>query len=109
MVDALATSREQQQRLITDASHEMRTPLTSLRTNIELLGRTELPDAERGEVVDALQLEVGELSDLVAELVELATDRSRDEAPEPVVLADLANDVADACDPPIRPRGHSDR
>ncbi len=94
MVDALATSREQQQRLITDASHEMRTPLTSLRTNIELLGRAELPDAERGEVVDALQLEVGELSDLVAELVELATDRSRDEAPEPVVLADLANDVA---------------
>ena len=37
MVAALATSREQQQRLIADASHEMRTPLTSLRTNIELL------------------------------------------------------------------------
>ncbi len=95
MVDALATSREQQQRLITDASHEMRTPLTSLRTNIEMLGRADgMPEAQRVEVVDALQLEVGELSELVAELVELATDRSRDEAPEPVVLADLAQDVA---------------
>jgi two-component system sensor histidine kinase MprB len=95
MVDALATSRAQQQRLITDASHEMRTPLTSLRTNIELLGRADgLPPAERGEVLDALQLEVGELSDLVAELVELATDSSRTEAPEPVVLAEIANDVA---------------
>ncbi len=95
MVDALATSRAQQQRLITDASHEMRTPLTSLRTNIELLGRANgLPDAQRTEVVDALQLEVGELSDLVAELVELATDSSRAEPTEPVVLADIAGDVA---------------
>ena len=95
MVDALATSRAQQQRLITDASHEMRTPLTSLRTNIELLGRANgLPDAQRTEVVDALQLEVGELSYLVAELVELATDSSRTEPTEPVVLADIAGDVA---------------
>ncbi len=95
MVDALATSRAQQQRLITDASHEMRTPLTSLRTNIEVLGRADqMPEAQRAEVVDALQLEVGELSELVAELVELATDSSKAEAPEPVVLADLATDVA---------------
>ncbi len=95
MVDALATSRAQQQRLITDASHEMRTPLTSLRTNIEVLGRADqMPEAQRAEVLDALQLEVGELSELVAELVELATDSSKAEAPEPVVLADLATDVA---------------
>ena len=91
MVDALATSRAQQQRLITDASHEMRTPLTSLRTNIEVLGRADqmpVGPARRGARRAAAR--GGELSELVAELVELATDSSKAEAPEPVVLADLA-------------------
>ena len=94
MVHALATSREQQQRLISDASHEMRTPLTSLRTNIELLGRgDQLAPSERQEVVEALNVEVAELSDLVGELVDLATDSWKDEPAEPVRLADLADDV----------------
>ena len=83
MVGALATSREQQQRLVTDASHEMRTPLTSLRTNLELLEQLDrLPAAERAEVLEAVQVDVGELTHLLTELVELATDGSNDEAPE---------------------------
>lgn len=68
-----------------DASHELRTPLTTLRTNIELLQRaesagTEKIDAgERRQIVDDTVVELQELSDLVAELVELAaeTDRSQ--------------------------------
>jgi two-component system, OmpR family, sensor histidine kinase MprB len=96
MVQALATSREQQQRLITDASHEMRTPLTSLRTNLELLEYLDrLPGADRASILAAVQDDVGELTNLLAELVELATDRlSSDETPEQVELADLARDVA---------------
>ena len=39
MVGALTTSREQQQRLVMDASRELRTPLTAVRTNIEVLAR----------------------------------------------------------------------
>ncbi|MBV9953173.1 MAG: HAMP domain-containing protein, partial [Acidimicrobiia bacterium] len=39
MVDAVRHSQQQQQRLVSDASHEMRTPLTSLRSNMELLER----------------------------------------------------------------------
>ena len=78
MLAALATSREQQQRLITDASHELRTPLTSLRTNVELLQRAKaLPVGERDQIVDDAVLEVEELSALVAELVDLATDARR--------------------------------
>jgi two-component system sensor histidine kinase MprB len=96
MVDALAESRREQQQLVSDASHELRTPLTSLRTNAELLARhDELEPDEHRAVVEALQYEVGELTALVSELVELATDRSAsDEPPEPVDLADLARAVA---------------
>ncbi len=96
MVDALATSRREQQRLVGDASHELRTPLTSLRTNAELLARAdELGPGEYDDVVEGVQLEIQELTDLVSELVELAGDSSGSgEAPESVELVDLARDVA---------------
>lgn len=101
MMAGLATSREQQQRLVTDASHELRTPLTSLRTNIELLERAEsLPAAQRGELVRGellsdVRLELDELTHLVEELVELATDRSGPaEQFETVQLAEVAEAVA---------------
>lgn len=95
MVAALATSREQQQRLVTDASHEMRTPLTSLRTNLELLQHLEqLPPPERADLLEAVQVDVGELTNLLTELVELATDVSSDEAPEALDLVGLVQGVA---------------
>jgi two-component system, OmpR family, sensor histidine kinase MprB len=96
MVAALAASREQQQRLVSDASHEMRTPLTSITSNLELLQRvSELPPDERGEVLAAVGIDVRELTHLVAELVELATDPSTEDEPlEPLRLADMARDVA---------------
>jgi len=96
MVDRLASSRRQQRQLITDASHELRTPLTSLRTNAELLDRGQLSAEQQTAAVKGIQVEVHELTSLVSELVELATDQSNnDEDPEPVVLAELARDVAD--------------
>jgi len=96
MVDALGESRREQQQLISDASHELRTPLTSIKTNAELLARAdELEPGEYEAVVVGLQLEVGELTDLVSELVELATDRSANrEAAEVVALTELARSVA---------------
>jgi two-component system sensor histidine kinase MprB len=92
MVGALATSREQQQRLVADASHELRTPLTTLRTNVELLRRAPaLPPDERDVVLRDIDTESRELSDLVDELVELATDRTvPGEERQAVDLAELA-------------------
>jgi len=105
MLAALGSSRAQQQRLVMDASHELRTPLTALRTNIELLQRAgTLDDAQRTELVDAAQVELEELGDLVAELVDLATDAR---AEEPVQLADIGDLVERVVDRERRRTGRS--
>ncbi len=95
MLIALDTSREQQQRLVVDASHELRTPLTAVRTNIDFLGHATTLDAdERAQLIAETRLELDELTNLVSEMVELATDVRSEEAVEPVALADVVNDVA---------------
>lgn len=95
MLAALATSRDQQKRLIADASHELRTPLTAVRTNIEFLERAgTLDPTERQALLSETRLELAELTTLVAELVELATDARSDEPITEVDLAQVADDVA---------------
>ena len=116
MLEALAVSRTQQHRLVADAGHELRTPLTSIRTNIELLARAEQPAAqpppeqpgkeqpdgrsgldadERRQMLDDVQFELDQLTELVSELVELATDQRSQGEPERVDLAVLAASVVD--------------
>jgi two-component system, OmpR family, sensor histidine kinase MprB len=78
MLGALQRSLTAQRQLVSDASHELRTPLTSLRLNAELLAAEPgLPEAERQEVLDRVVAQVGELSQLVASLTELARDESQ--------------------------------
>lgn len=96
MLAALETSRRQQHRLVQDASHELRTPLTSLRTSIEVLGRaTDLGSADARRLLDRATFELVELSELVTELVELATDTATDETPEDLELGDLVEEVVE--------------
>jgi two-component system sensor histidine kinase MprB len=95
MLVALDTSREQQRRLVVDASHELRTPLTAVRTNIDFLGHaTTLDPDERAQLIAETRLELDELTNLVTEMVDLATDVRSEEPIEPVPLADVAQDVA---------------
>ncbi|MEX1287792.1 MAG: HAMP domain-containing sensor histidine kinase [Acidimicrobiia bacterium] len=97
MITALSTSRDQQHRLVMDASHELRTPLTSLRTNIEVLRsrRDQLAAGQRDELLGDVSADVVELSDLVAELVELATDQHTAELAERLRLDDVAEQAAE--------------
>ena len=98
MLHALDSSREQQRRLIADASHELRTPLTSLRTNVEVLSRvTDMDPAERQRVLADLSSELEELSSLVAELVDLATEQRDADFEAPIDLR-LDEIVASAVD-----------
>lgn len=94
MLAALDASRRQQQQLVDDASHELRTPLTTLRTNIELLARRpDLPPGERQELLDAVTAELEELTTLVTELVDLASERDPEREAETVDLGELTRRV----------------
>ncbi|MGI9584229.1 MAG: ATP-binding protein [Acidimicrobiia bacterium] len=88
-------SRSQQVRLVRDAGHELRTPLTALRMNIELLQRHEISGSEQREMIDAASAEVEELSDLVAEVLDLATGRYEEEVAARVALGDIVRAVTD--------------
>jgi two-component system sensor histidine kinase MprB len=92
MLEALHESRVQQRQLVSDASHELRTPLTSLRTNIEVLARNDdLPAAERTALLRDVTFELEELTKVVTELVELASDtRAEMDVHEDVRLDQLA-------------------
>jgi two-component system, OmpR family, sensor histidine kinase MprB len=73
MLGALEESTRAQRQLVADASHELRTPLTSLRTNIEVLaGKGELPDDERERLLHDVVEQLGEMTSLITELIELA-------------------------------------
>jgi two-component system sensor histidine kinase MprB len=92
MLGRLAAARDAQDRLVQDAAHELRTPLTSLRTNASVLRRfAELSPRARERLIDDLQGETRELSELVDELVELALSRRDDEVEAPVRLAVVAD------------------
>ena len=97
MLAALDMSREQQRDLIRDASHELQTPLTSLRTNVEVLaGRPSMPETERRRLLADVSQQVAELNALMDNLVELARDT--DTATEEATEIDLDRLVTDAVD-----------
>jgi two-component system sensor histidine kinase MprB len=73
MLGALEESTRARGQLVADASHELRTPLTSLRTNIEVLASDrELPPGERERLLSDVVEQLGEMTNLISELIELA-------------------------------------
>ncbi len=96
MLGRLAGAREEQHRLVQNASHELRTPLTSLRTNVSVMRRfDQLSPQARDRLVEDLQGETRELTDLVNELVALATERRENEPWQHVVLREVAETAAE--------------
>jgi len=87
MLGALEESSRARSQLVADASHELRTPLTSLRTNIEVLASDrELPAGERERLLSDVVEQLGEMTTLIAELIELARGEEHAGVPEDVRL-----------------------
>jgi len=81
MLESLEQAQQRQRQLVQDASHELRTPLTSLRTNIEVLASSDrLPPGERDQLLRDVIAQLGEMTELVGELTELA--RGEEQAAE---------------------------
>jgi two-component system sensor histidine kinase MprB len=95
MLDTLEGSIAAQRQLVADASHELRTPVTSLRTNIEVLAENRLDGAERRRLVADVQAQAEELSALVADLIELARGDQPSPAREDVRLDALVAEAVE--------------
>jgi two-component system, OmpR family, sensor histidine kinase MprB len=93
-LDALESSVESQRNLVADASHELRTPIATLRANIQLLRDADrLSAAEQQALRDDIITELDELTALVADVVELARGTKPTGEPDDVRLDAIVVDV----------------
>jgi two-component system, OmpR family, sensor histidine kinase MprB len=91
-LDALERSLESQRHLIADASHELRTPMAALRSNIQIfLEAGRLPEEERAELQQAIVAELDELAQLVSDVLQLARGSMPAEELEPVDLSEIVH------------------
>jgi len=95
-IDALDASVHAQRQLVADASHELRTPITSLRTNIEILQQAEQMDlAERRRLLSDVVEQIEELTLLMNDLIELARGEEPHAAAEEIRLDQLVREVVE--------------
>jgi two-component system sensor histidine kinase MprB len=97
-VAALDASVDAQRQLVADASHELRTPVTSLRTNIEILqAQGSQMDADTQAVMlDEVVEQIEEMTLLINDLIDLARgEEPRGATYEEVRLDALVAEVAE--------------
>lgn len=101
-VKPLVASRKKQQRFISDASHELKTPLTIISANTEIL------EIEQGET-DATKTIAKQVARLTAMIKNLNTLAAMDEGVKPVLgsfdLASTCIEMVDAFQGPLEKKG----
>jgi two-component system sensor histidine kinase MprB len=103
MLDALARSMaaldasvHAQRQLVADASHELRTPITSLRTNIEILQQApNIDPADREQLFAEVIVQIEELTQLVGDLIDLARGEQQLAATEEVRLDQVVREAVE--------------
>jgi two-component system sensor histidine kinase MprB len=96
LLASLQASLTAQRQLVADASHELRTPIATLRANIGLLAHPgTLDQQERSELIEDVQEELESMTSLVAELVELARGEEPDVATTEFRLDEVVKEAVD--------------
>jgi two-component system sensor histidine kinase MprB len=95
-LDALERSIESQRQLVADASHELRTPIAALRSNIQIFLESErLPADERAGLQQSILAELDELTQVVADVLALARGASPATRVEPLELDTLVREAVE--------------
>jgi heavy metal sensor kinase len=107
MIERLERSFAEVRRFTADASHELRTPVTALRSEVEVALGKDLSEAEHRELLEDILEELGRMGRLTDQLLALSR---RDAGVEHLDLATLdlhalVADVADALRPMAEAKG----
>ncbi len=95
-MSALDASVHAQRQLVADASHELRTPITSLRTNIEILQQaSNIDPADREQLFAEVIEQIEELTLLVGDLIDLARGEDLPAETEDVRLDQVVRESAE--------------
>jgi two-component system OmpR family sensor kinase len=107
MLDRLERSFEVQRRFTADASHELRSPLSRLRAELEVTLRRPRAAAEYEETLRSCLDEVQRVQGLIEELLELARidARQEPEPAEPMAVSEIVEAAAAAVRPEAERRG----
>ncbi|KHK58489.1 histidine kinase [Ralstonia sp. A12] len=107
MLDRLEHAFDMQRRFTADASHELRSPLSRLRTELEVTLRRERSREDYIETLHSCVDEVGRLTQMVGELLMLARlDAGQgQESEDAVLMTDLVQECIQRVTPAAQDRG----
>ena len=101
----VARTWQNQQQFLSDASHELKTPLTVILSSADLLKTSAQP--EQRQYVDNISVESRRMKALVEDMLTLSRTESGPAAPfEPLDLSDLVTDAALRFEPVAFEAGH---
>jgi len=103
MIDRVERMLASQREFLADSSHELRRPLTVLRTNIDLLNDPALPLGEREACLREIRAEAETMSRLLSDLLLLTREQGQAVELAPVDYSSLCKDAVE------RLRGRDDR
>lgn len=94
-VKPVAAAWRQQKQFVADASHELKTPLTVIMTNTELLQSSDYNETERYHFLQSISVMSAQMKQLVEKLLLLAKSENQ-ESKLPMAALNLTNLVLDA-------------